>query len=95
MATGLAQIHLKAPPKTKSFLQMAAELSGAANLTDYILRAAIERANEDLAGKRTFVLSDEAWAVFEQRLDAPARDLSELRTLLTSPDVFDRSAPSS
>lgn len=92
MASALAQIHLKAPPKTKSFLQMASELSGAANLTDYILRAALERAHRDMAEHRTFVLGDEAWAEFKQRLDAPARDLSALRSLLTSPDVFDAAA---
>ncbi|HEY9247656.1 MAG TPA: DUF1778 domain-containing protein [Rariglobus sp.] len=93
MANTLAQIHLKAPPKTKSFLQMAAELSGAANLTDYILRAAIARAHEDMAEHRTFSLGDEAWATFEQRLDAPARDLPALRALLNSPDVFDAASP--
>ena len=92
MSTALAQIHLKAPPKTKSFLQMAADLAGAASLTDYILRAAITRANEDMAEHRSFALSNEAWAAFEQRLEAPARDLPELRTLLTSPDVFGHSA---
>ncbi|EIP99393.1 hypothetical protein OpiT1DRAFT_03909 [Opitutaceae bacterium TAV1] len=92
MATALAQIHLKASPGTKSFLQMAAELSGAANLTDYILRAAITRAREDIAEHRTFALSDEAWAVFEQRLEAPVRELPHLCSLLNSPDVFDRPA---
>lgn len=90
MATTLAQIHLKAPPKTKSFIKMAAELSGASNLTDYILRAAVDRAKADLAEHRTFVLSDDAWAAFEKRLDAPVRDLPKLRKLLTSPDAFDR-----
>lgn len=92
MASALAQIHLKAPPKTKSLLQMATELSGASNLTDYILRAAVDRAHQDLAAHRTFALEDEAWAEFEQRLDAPARDLPALRSLLTSPDVFDSKA---
>lgn len=92
MSTALAQIHLKAPPKTKSYLQMAANLAGAASLTDYILRAAIARANDDLAEHRSFALSPEAWAVFDQRLAAPTRDLPALRALLTSPDVFDHSA---
>lgn len=92
MPTALAQIHLKAPPKTKSYLQMAADLSGAVSLTDYILRAAITRAHQDMATHQTFALGDEAWAAFARRLDAPPRDLPELRALLTSPDVFDRSA---
>ena len=41
MATATAQIHLRTPPKTKSLLSLAADLSGAPNLTDYILRAAV------------------------------------------------------
>ena len=41
MATATAKIHLRTPPKTKSLLSLAADLSGAPNLTDYILRAAV------------------------------------------------------
>ena len=94
MATATAQIHLRTPPKTKSLLSLAAELSGATNLTDYILRAAVERAQSDLGNHRTFALKKGPWADFSQRLDAPAKDLPQLRKLLTKPDVFDRSAAS-
>jgi uncharacterized protein (DUF1778 family) len=90
MATATAQIHLRTPPKTKSLLNLAADLSGAANLTDYILRAAIERAQADLSNQHTFALRKGPWAEFAKRLDAPARTLPQLRKLLTSPDVFDR-----
>lgn len=92
MATATAQIHLKTPPKTKSLLQMAAELSGATNLTDYILRAAVERAQSDLAEHRTFSLSDEGWLLFQKRLDAPTREVPDLRALLTSSDAFEFAA---
>ena len=90
MATATAQIHLRTPPKTKSLLNLAADLSGAANLTDYILRAAIERAQADLSNQQTFALRKGPWAEFAKRLDAPARNLPQLRKLLTRPDVFDR-----
>ncbi|OIR14928.1 hypothetical protein GALL_40440 [mine drainage metagenome] len=94
MATATAQIHLRTPPKTKFLLSQAAELSGAPNLTDYILRAAVERAKADLANQQTFALKKGPWAEFSKRLDAPAKDLPQLRKLLTRPDVFDRSAAS-
>jgi uncharacterized protein (DUF1778 family) len=94
MATATAQIHLRTPPKTKSLLNLAADLSGAPNLTDYILRAAIERARSDLSNQQTFALKKGPWAEFSKRLDAPARKLPQLRKLLTSPDVFDRPAAS-
>lgn len=90
MATATAQIHLRTPPKTKSLLTLAAEVSGATNLTDYILRAAVERAQSDLANQQTFALRQGPWAEFARRLDAPVKELPELRKLLTKPDVFDR-----
>jgi uncharacterized protein (DUF1778 family) len=88
VTVAIAQIHIKAPPETKSFLQMASKLSGTANLTDYILRAAVDRAKADMLEHRHFALGSEAWAEFERRLEEPPRDLPELRALLTTPDVF-------
>ena len=89
MATATAQIHLRTPPRTKSLLTLAAELSGASNLTDYILRAAVDRAQADLSSQQTFALKKGPWNEFSKRLDAPAKDLPKLRKLLTDPDVFD------
>jgi len=92
MATATAQIHLRTPPKTKSLLSLAAELSGATNLTDYILRAAVERAQADLSNQQTFGLKRDQWNKFTKRLEAPPRSLPRLRKLLREPDVFDRAA---
>lgn len=94
MATATAQIHLRTPPRTKSLLALAAELSGATNLTDYILRAAVERAQADLLSQQTFALQKGPWSEFVKRLDKPARDLPRLRKLLKGPDVFARTASS-
>jgi uncharacterized protein (DUF1778 family) len=60
-----AQIHLRTPPTTKSLLQRAAELSGSGNLTDYILRAAVEQAREDLMSQQTFALNKAQWQEFQ------------------------------
>lgn len=92
MSTATAQIHLRTPPGTKSLLQMAAEVAGTGNLTDYILRAAVERAREDLMSQQTFAMSKADWQAFNKRLEMKPRELSRLRALLSSPDVFDRSA---
>ena len=94
MATATAQIHLRTPPKTKSLLILAAERSGATNLTDYILRAAVERAQADLLSQQTFALKKGPWNEFAKRLDAPVRDLPRLRKLLMAPDVFTQNAQS-
>ena len=94
MATATAQIHLCIPPKTKSLLTLAVELSGASNLADYILRAAVERAQSDLSNQQSFTLKKGQRAKFTKRLNAPAKNLPRLRKLLTKPDVFDRAAAS-
>ena len=91
MSTATAQIHLRTPPRTKSLLQMAAELAGTGNLTDYILRAAVERARQDLMSQQTFAMNKTEWQEFNRRLDLKPRELSRLRALLSAPDVFDRS----
>ena len=92
MATATAQIHLRTPPKTKSLLQLAADLAGASNLTDYVLRAAVERAQADILNQQNFILKKAQWTEFARRLEAPPVDLPRLRQLLTKPDVFDRAA---
>ena len=92
MATATAQIHLRTPPQTKSLLQLAADLAGASNLTDYVLRAAVERAQADLINQQTFVLKKAQWTEFSRRLDSAPRKLPRLRKLLTEPDAFDRAA---
>jgi len=92
MSTATAQIHLRTPPGTKFLLQRAAEVAGTGNLTDYILRAAIERAQQDLMSRQTFAMGKADWLEFNKRLDMKPRELSRLRALLSSPDVFDRSA---
>ena len=87
-----AQIHIRALPKTKSLLLSAVEVSGAQNLTDYILRAAVEKAHTDLANKTAFSLDARGWAEFIKMLDAPARDMPGLKKLLTTPSIFERNS---
>lgn len=81
MADKREQIHLEVEPEIRSLLQAAAEAAGESSLADYILRTAIRQAQEDLPGKRTFLLDETAWKEFMAQLDAPPRDISELRAL--------------
>jgi len=43
----------------------------------------------DVADRAAFILGPDDWRAFCAALDAPARDLPELRRLLTEPTVFD------
>jgi uncharacterized protein (DUF1778 family) len=94
MATATATIHLRTAPETKTLLSLAVEMSGAASLTDYILRAAVARAQADISNQQTFAMKSGPWSEFAKRLDAPAKDLPQLRKILTTSDLFDRAAKS-
>jgi len=58
--------------------------------TDFMLEAATSAAERVLTDRRWFALSDDAWARFEELLDAPVPYENDLRDLLNRPTVFDR-----
>lgn len=53
------------------------------------LTGALERVEDVLAEQRVFILSPEKWEAFVAALDAPPRDLPELRKLMATPGPFD------
>lgn len=62
-------------------------------MSEFVLRATLERAREVLADRREFVLSVEQWTEFVAMLDAPpARpaDKPRLHRLLTEPSMLER-----
>lgn len=61
------------------------------SLTDFVLQSALDRADEVLADQRRFFMNEEQWEKFQAALDAPPRDLPELRKLLTEPSVVELS----
>jgi uncharacterized protein (DUF1778 family) len=89
MATATEHIHLRADPKIKTILQQAAKATGSTNLTDYILRAAYEKAQSDILNQRVFSVDAEGWKKFNERLDAPPKAHEGLRKFMNEPDVFD------
>ncbi len=58
-------------------------------LTDFVVQAARVVAEDALADRRVFRLDEREWDDFVEVLDRPARPISELARLLTSPSVFD------
>ncbi len=57
-------------------------------LTEFMIKASQAAAENALAERNRFVLSPEKWREFNAALDAPAREIPELRKLLTEPSVF-------
>ena len=82
------KLDLRLTPQAKQRIVAAAEAQNR-TVSDFVLTSALERADDVLAEQRTFILSPEKWEAFQAALDAPPRDLPELRKLLTTPGPFD------
>lgn len=59
-------------------------------MTDFIIRAARERAEESLADQTRFVLDEKQWKLFLEALDRPAKEKPRLKKLLSERHVATR-----
>lgn len=82
------KVQLRMRPIQKDVIARAAELKQT-NLTSFMVEHAFQAAQQILADQAHFYLSPEKWDEFCAVLDAPPRELPELRKLLTEPSVFD------
>lgn len=82
------RLHLRVDAQQKALLEAASEVTGA-SVSSFVLAAATEAAADVLADRRTFVLSEEAWQVFDEALSRPSTDVAGLRELLSEPTVLD------
>lgn len=82
------KLDLRLTPQAKQRIAAAAKAQHR-SVSDFVLQSALERAEETLADRRVFLLSEEEWEKFQAALDAPPRDLPELRKLLNTPGPFD------
>jgi uncharacterized protein (DUF1778 family) len=64
----------------KRTLREAAAVSNK-SLTDFVLDSALSAAEEFLPDRRVFYLDQEHWDAFVAALDAPPRDIPQLRKL--------------
>lgn len=58
------------------------------NVSEFLLDAGILAANEALADRRHFVLSEADWAAFQTALDRPVQARPRLKKLLTEPGLL-------
>jgi uncharacterized protein (DUF1778 family) len=82
------KLDLRLTPEAKQKLAAAAKAKHC-SVTDFVLRSAIDRADEVLSDQRLFFLDDAQWQAFQAALDAPPLDNPRLRRLMTEPTVFD------
>jgi uncharacterized protein (DUF1778 family) len=62
-------------------------------VSDFVLRASLNRAAELLADRREFRLPPDQWEEFLSLLEQPPVDQPRLRQLLTTPSVLERPSP--
>jgi uncharacterized protein (DUF1778 family) len=82
------KVQLRMRPLQKDVIARAAEIEQT-TLTGFMVEQAFHAAQQILADQAHFYLSPEKWDEFCAALDAPPRELPELRKLLTEPGVFD------
>lgn len=59
-------------------------------LMEGLIMKTTDHATQDtLADQVKLILDDESWKLFIEALDRPARDIPELRKLLTTPSLLD------
>ncbi len=84
----IERLAIRISPSAKRLLLSAAETRHK-TLSEFVLDTALMEAENTLAEKRQFLLSDDAWSAFQQALDAPPRVHLRMSRLLNEPGVFD------
>lgn len=82
------RIDVRASAQVKQLLQNAARACHK-NVSEFLLDAGIIAANQALADRTRFELSEKQWQEFEQALDRPVQQKERLRALLSNPGVLD------
>ena len=82
------RLNLRIAPAVKLLIRRAAKLRKY-SLTEFVMRSSQEAAEAVLAEQTRFVLPKAQWLAFNAALDAPAKEIPELKRLLTEPSVFE------
>ena len=82
------RIDVRASLPVKQLLQEAARVAHK-NVSEFLLEAGIVAANQTLADRTRFELSNEKWLAFQAALDQPVSAKPRLKKLLTEPGLLD------
>ena len=81
------RIDVRASTSVKQLLQEAARTTHK-NVSEFLLDAGVNAANQALADRRHFVLNSKQWIAFQKALDRPVKAKPRLKKLLTKPGVL-------
>ena len=85
-----SRINLRVSTRQEQLIRRAA-LATDRSLTDFVLDSAAQRAEEILADRRWFILSEEDFATFQDLLEQPLEHAEELQRFLTDSQPVDLS----
>ena len=77
-------LNIRIPAAARALIDRAAEAGGKTR-TDFILEAAQRAAEEVLLDRAYLAVTEDAFAAFNARLDAPAQSNERLRRTMNSP----------
>ncbi len=87
MSASAAVLSVRLSAPERDLLQSAA-LSAHTTISDFVRRKALEAAEMELFTNPVIAIPAENWAAIEAWVDAPARDIPELRRLMSRPPVW-------
>ena len=88
MATKSERLNLRLTPAQDTVLRAAADAHGE-TASEYVLRNAVEAAQEDLADRRVFVIDEPAWHELQAVLSSPVSVPLPMLKLLSNPSVLE------
>ena len=83
-----ARLNIRVSEHEKEVLAQAAAATGT-TVSRFVLQKAYAEAQAVLAEQTRFRLPEKQWRKFCAALDAPPKNISQLRKLLTEPGIFD------
>ena len=82
------RIEVRTTPNIKALLQQAA-VSSHKTVTEFLLEAGIDAAEDALADRRMFRLDERRWRAFQDILDRPVSDKPRLARLLAEKSALE------
>ncbi len=82
------RIKVQTTPSTKALLEKAAVSSGK-TVTEFLIEAGIDAAENALADQRVFRLDEQRWQAFQDILDRPVADKPRLARLLAEKSALE------
>lgn len=79
---------LRVTARQKAVIEHAAMLKQT-TMTSFIIDKAYQAAAEVILEQRHVILNDKQWQAFNSALNAPAKDLPQLRQLLSQTDIWE------